>query len=272
MMPPIQRAFASETDPAASSLISVQTVAKSYGSLKALDAVDLNVAAGEFVALLGLNGAGKTTLFQLLTGLFVPDTGTILINGIELQRDPASGLKRLGIVFQESTLDLDLPVSSSLHFHAGLHGMSRARARTRMLEELGRLGLTDSIGTIGRRLSGGNRRRVELARALMHDPSILLLDEPTAGLDPAVRRDLVNYVSQLCKERGLGVLWATHLVEEAERADRVVVLHRGRVVESASPAVLMHQAGKTALADAFLSLIDEHNRTADRRSNEKGVA
>jgi ABC-2 type transport system ATP-binding protein len=268
----MERAAGMENDQLPGPLISVQGVVKSYGSLKALDAVDLRVAATEFVALLGLNGAGKTTLFQLLTGLFVPDSGTIFVNGFEMRRDPASALKGLGIVFQESTLDLDLPVSSSLHFHAGLHGMARARARTRMVEELGRLGLSDSIGAIGRRLSGGNRRRVELARALMHDPRVLLLDEPTVGLDPAVRRDLLNYVLQLCKERGLGVLWATHLVEEAERADRVVILHHGRVVESASPAVLMRQADKTTLSDAFLSLIDGHNRAADGRSNGKGAA
>jgi ABC-2 type transport system ATP-binding protein len=237
-------------------VVSVEGAVKSYGSLKALDSVDLQVATSEFVALLGLNGAGKTTLFQLLTGLFMPDSGAIIVNGSEMRRDPMSALKGLGIVFQESTLDLDLPVSSSLYFHAGLHGMSRARAKVRMVEELGRLGLSDSIGTIGRKLSGGNRRRVELARALMHDPRILLLDEPTVGLDPAVRRDLLNYVVQMCKERGLSVLWATHLVEEAERADRVVILHRGRVVESAPPAALMDRAGTKTLSDAFLSLID----------------
>ena len=254
------------------SLISVQGVVKSYGALKALDAVDLHVSAAEFVALLGLNGAGKSTLFQLLTGLFVPDSGTIVVNGFEMRRDPVSGLKGLGIVFQELTLDLDLPVSSSLYFHAGLHGMARARARIRMVEELDRLGLGDSIGAIGRRLSGGNRRRVELARALMHDPLILLLDEPTAGLDPAMRRDLLNYVLQLCKERGLGVLWATHLVEEAERADRVVILHRGHVVENAEPAVLMQKTGKPTLSEAFLSLINASRVTAEGRSAEGTAA
>ena len=253
------------------SLVSVEGVVKSYGALKALDAVDLRVGAAEFVALLGLNGAGKSTLFRLLTGLFVPDSGTIVVNGFEMRRDPVSGLKGLGIVFQEPTLDLDLPVSSSLHFHAGLHGMARARAKTRMVEELGRLGLSESIGTIGRRLSGGNRRRVELARALMHDPRVLLLDEPTVGLDPAVRRDLLNYVLKLCKERALGVLWATHLVEEAERADRVVILHRGRVVECADAAALMQKAGKTTLSDAFLSLIDATGGTADGRAAEKAT-
>jgi ABC-2 type transport system ATP-binding protein len=236
-------------------LVSVEGVVKSYGALKALDGVDLRVDAAEFVALLGLNGAGKSTLFQLLTGLFVPDAGGIFVNGADMRREPVCGLQGLGIVFQDATLDLDLPVSSSLHFHAGLHGMPRATARDRMTEEMKRLGLLDSMSTVGRKLSGGNRRRVELARALMHDPRVLLLDEPTVGLDPAVRRDLLDYVLKLCKERQLGVLWATHLVEEAERADRVVILHRGRVVESAAPAALMKKAGKPSLSEAFLSLI-----------------
>jgi ABC-2 type transport system ATP-binding protein len=240
-------------------VISVEGVAKSYGALKALDRIDLRVVGGEFVTLLGLNGAGKSTLFQLLTGLFVPDAGTIVVNGFDMRREPVSGLTGLGIVFQDATLDLDLPVASSLHFHAGLRGMDRALAKKRIAEELGRLGLGDSAGMIGRKLSGGNRRRIELARALMHDPQLLLLDEPTVGLDPAVRRDLLDYVLRLCKERGVGVLWATHLVEEAERADRVVILHRGRVVESAAPANLIRQADKTTLSDAFFALIGRHS-------------
>src|SRR5687767_12727914 len=187
-------AAANDREPRSRTLISVERVVKSYGPLKALDRIDLRVDAAEFVALLGLNGAGKTTLFQLLSGLFVPDDGTIVVNGADMRRDAVAGLQGLGIVFQESTLDLDLPVSSSLHFHAGLHGMARTAAKARMTEELDRLGLRDSIGTIGRKLSGGNRRRVELARALMHDPNVLLLDEPTVGLDPAVRRGLLEYV------------------------------------------------------------------------------
>jgi ABC-2 type transport system ATP-binding protein len=238
-------------------LVSAEGVVKSYGSVKALDGINLHVGAGEFVALLGLNGAGKTTLFQLLTGLFVPDAGAIMVNGADMRRDPVGGLRGLGIVFQDSTLDLDLPVSSSLHFHAGLHGLARGAAKSRMMEELDRLGLRDSASMTGRKLSGGNRRRVELARALMHDPSVLLLDEPTAGLDPAVRRDLLQYVRTLCDQRGLGVLWATHLVEEAERADRVVILHRGRVIESAPPIDIMRATGRPTLSDAFLGLIEK---------------
>ncbi len=237
-------------------LVLAEGVAKSYGPVKALDRIDLRVDAGEFVALLGLNGAGKSTLFQLLSGLFVPDAGSIMVNGAEMRRDPVEGLRGLGIVFQDSTLDLDLPVSTSLYFHAGLRGMTRPKAKARMMEELDRLGLRDSAGLIGRKLSGGNRRRVELARALMHDPTVLLLDEPTAGLDPMVRRDLLSYVRKLCAERGLGVLWATHLVGEAENADRVVILHRGHMIECAPPAAIVQKAGKSSLSDAFLSLIE----------------
>jgi ABC-2 type transport system ATP-binding protein len=244
-------------------LISVEAVVKSYGPLKALDQVDLQVGAAEFVALLGLNGAGKTTLFQLLTGLFMPTAGTIVVNGYDMRRSPVRGLQGLGIVFQEPTLDLDLPVASSLYFHAGLHGMDRTRARSRMAEELEWLGLADSLHVIGRKLSGGNRRRVELARALMHDPRVLLLDEPTVGLDPAARRNLLDHVLRLRNERALGVLWATHLVEEAEGADRVVILHRGRVVINAPPQTLLQRAGKTTLSEAFLSLIAPNAAAAE---------
>lgn len=236
-------------------VLSVERVVKSYGGLKALDGVDVDIAAGEFVALLGLNGAGKTTLFQLLAGLFVPDTGEITINGFDMRRDPVSGLKGLGIVFQEPTLDLDLPVQASLHFHAGLHGITRPQAAKRIAQELERVGLSEQIDSVGRKLSGGNRRRVELARALIHEPQILLLDEPTVGLDAAMRRDLLDYVLRLCGQRGVAVLWATHLVEEAERAHRVVILHRGRIIATAAPAVLIEQSGKATLMESFLNLI-----------------
>ena len=243
-------------------VLAVTGAVKAYGALRALDRVDLEVGSGEFVALLGLNGAGKTTLFQLLSGLFVPDDGTITINGADMRRDPVAGLKGLGIVFQEPTLDLDLPVRASLRFHAGLHGMTDHRAKTRIDEELARLGLADRAADTARKLSGGNRRRVELARALMHDPRILLLDEPTVGLDPAMRRDILDYVLGLCRTRGIGVLWATHLVEEAERADRVVILHRGRVVDSAPPEALVRKSGKPSLSEAFLALIGGGERAS----------
>jgi ABC-2 type transport system ATP-binding protein len=234
--------------------LAVEAVVKSYGTTKALDGVSLRVDPGAFVALLGPNGAGKTTLFQLLTGLFVADGGNIHINGQDIRRNAVPALAGLGIVFQQPTLDLDLTVAANLRFHARLHGMGRARTSLRIAAELTRLGLTERANDKVRQLSGGTRRRVELARALLHEPAVLLMDEATVGLDPASRRDLLSYVRSLCRDRGMGVLWATHLVEEAEPADQVVVLHRGRVLYAGVPAELIALSGQPTLAEAFLSL------------------
>lgn len=238
----------------APAVLRVRAARKSYGRIKALDGVDLEVRAGEFVALLGPNGAGKTTLFQLLSGLFVADGGTIEVLGHDIGRDPVPALAGIGIVFQQSTLDLELSVRGNLRFHARLHGMERARAEARITEEARRIGLAERLDERVRKLSGGTRRRVELARALLHEPRVLLMDEPTVGLDPATRRDLLAYVGALCRERGLGVLWATHLVEEAEAASRVVVLHRGHVLREGRPEELLAAADAGSLADAFLEL------------------
>ncbi len=235
-------------------LLQVDGASKSYGSRKALDGVSLAVDAGEFVALLGPNGAGKTTLFQLLTGLFVADGGRITVGGQDIRRSAVAVLATLGVVFQQPTLDLDLTVRGNLRFHARLHGLGGRRARTRIEEELARLGLAAEADRLCRTLSGGNRRKVELARALLHDPRLLLMDEPTVGLDPASRRSLLDYVHAQCRERGLGVLWATHLVDEAEGADRVLVLHQGRLLSEGTPAELTEKTGKATVADAFIEL------------------
>ena len=207
--------------------LEVQGLGKSYGPLKALDEVSLAVAGGEFVGLLGPNGAGKTTLFQILSGLFAADAGSVNVLGHDIRRSATAALAGIGVVFQQPTLDLDLSVRANLRFSAYLHGMSRARRHERIEAELERLGLAERAGAPARTLSGGNRRRVELARALVHEPSVLLMDEATVGLDPASRRQLLDYVLELRRERPVGVLWATHLVDEVERADRVVILHRG---------------------------------------------
>lgn len=231
--------------------LKVDRVSKSYGVLKALDGVSVEVAGGEFVALLGPNGAGKSTLFQLLSGLFVADDGRITVLGQDIRQNATAALGGIGIVFQQPTLDLDLSVRANLMFNARLHGLAGARARVN--EEMQRLDLADRAKDLARNLSGGNRRRVELARALVHEPSVLLMDEATVGLDPAARRDLLDYVLALRRERGVGVLWATHLVDEAQRADRVVVLHRGKVLEEGTPAALVSKAGAEDLAAAFLA-------------------
>lgn len=236
--------------------LAATNIYKAYGRTRALDDVTLEVTRGDFVALLGPNGAGKTTLFQLLTGLFVPDAGEIEVAGFDLRNHSRKALARLGIVFQQPTLDLDLSVRANLRFHARLHGMGRT-IRRRIAAELRRVDLTARAGESARALSGGNRRKVELARALLHEPELLLMDEPTVGLDPASRRMLVDYVHELCRQRGVGVLWATHLVDEAESADRVVVLHKGHRIADGPPAHLREQSNADSLGDAFLTLTGE---------------
>ncbi|MDX1605249.1 MAG: ABC transporter ATP-binding protein [Candidatus Competibacterales bacterium] len=245
-----------------SAALAVADVSKSYGARKALDGVSLSVERGCFVALLGPNGAGKTTLFQLLSGLFVADAGRISVLDRDLRQQSVATLAAIGIVFQQPTLDLDLSVRANLRFHARLHGIGGQRARERIDAELARLGLSDRASEPARSLSGGNRRKLELARALLHEPAVLLMDEATVGLDPASRRQLLDYVRQLCRERGVGVLWATHLVDEAETADRVVVLHHGRVLRQGTPAELVAAEGAPDLAEAFLALTGTSGREA----------
>lgn len=234
--------------------LKVTGVSKSYGRIKALNGVNLVVSQGEFVALLGPNGAGKTTMFQLLTGLFVSDQGAISVQGHDIREHPAKALAGIGVVFQQPTLDLDLTVRANLQFHCRLHGIPAPIARQRIHSELERVELSDRADEPARTLSGGNRRKVELARALLHEPGLLLMDEPSVGLDPASRETLLRYVLDLCTNRDLGVLWATHLVDEAERAHRVMVLHRGNLLVQAPPDALVKQTGKSSLADAFLHL------------------
>jgi ABC-2 type transport system ATP-binding protein len=227
-------------------------VVKTYSAIRAVDGVSFAARPGEFIALLGPNGAGKTTLFQLLAGLFVPDAGRIEIMGQDMRHNPVPALARLGIVFQQPTLDLELTVTGNLLFHAGLHGMPRDVAKSRIKKELTRLGLSERAHDKAIQLSGGNRRRVELARALLHEPGILLMDEATVGLDPASRSDLIKLIVAMCKERSVAVLWATHLCDEVSNADRVIVLHRGKVLADTTPADLMAKASTSTIEQAFL--------------------
>jgi len=231
----------------------VDAITKSYGEVKALKGLSLRLEAGQFMALLGPNGAGKSTLFQLLSGLFVPDSGTIRICGADYRGQATRCLARLGVVFQQPTLDLDLTVTGNLRFHAALHGLG-SEGRARIAPLLDEVGLSASAQTVCRTLSGGNRRKVELARALLHRPALLLMDEATVGLDPQSRATLMALVRRLCREQGLAVLWATHLVDEAEQADRVLVLNRGNKLAEGTPADLIEQTGCPTLEAAFLKM------------------
>ena len=232
----------------------LDNVVKSYGPVRAVDGVSLEAQPGEFIALLGPNGAGKTTLFQLLSGLFTADSGRIEVMGHDMARDPVPALARLGIVFQQPTLDLELSVTANLLFHAGLHGIPRAVAQAHIEKELARLGLAERAHDKTAQLSGGNRRRVELARALLHGPRLLLMDEATVGLDPQSRSDLLKLMLNMRAERAVAVLWATHLCDEVPDADRVIVLHRGKVLADTTPAELVATAGSATIEEAFLAM------------------
>lgn len=232
----------------------VDGVHKAYGARMALCGIDVQVCEGEFVALLGPNGAGKSTLFQLLTGLFCADAGSVSVCGHDMRRHPVRALGAIGVVFQQATLDLDLSVEANLRFHALLHGLSRREATVRIHDNLSRFGLGERQRDKVRELSGGSRRKVELARAMVHRPRVLLMDEATVGLDPGSRRQLLDEVLRLCRTQGVSVLWATHLVDEAERADRVIVLDRGRILADDSPASLVASNGAATLAAAFLTM------------------
>ena len=234
--------------------LEVAQLSHAFDARHALRDVSFAVEPGSFTVLLGLNGAGKTTLVSLVTGLYHARAGDIRVFGRSLRREPLAALARIGVVFQAPSLDLDLTVAENLRYHASLHGFSRAEAKARTEEELGRLGMLERAGDKSRALSGGLRRRVEIARALLHRPRLLLCDEATVGLDAAMRRDMLAHVRALCRERGLTVVWATHLIDEVEDADAAIVLHRGAVLWSGVARELPSHAGKPSVAEAFLAM------------------
>lgn len=235
-------------------VIEVTGLTKRFGPITALNNVDLSVQAGELVALLGLNGAGKSTFLQILTGLFTPDSGRVAIYGRDLESQIVGALELIGVVFQQPTLDLELSVRANLQFHADLHGLPRSVSKARIKAALEQFGLTERARDPVRQLSGGNRRRVELARALLHHPRALIMDEATVGLDPASRREILEHILTIKGKEGLGVLWTTHLVDEAAVADRVVVLHKGQKLFDGPPQSLASRSPENNLSDAFLSL------------------
>jgi ABC-2 type transport system ATP-binding protein len=235
-------------------MLSVGGLTKHYGERAALQSLSLALRPGEFTALLGPNGAGKSTLFQVLTGLFAADEGEVEVAGHSLRHDAPAALRHIGVVFQQISLDLDLSVRRNLLFHADLHGLPRALARERIAADSARLGIAAAdLDRKARELSGGNRRKVELVRAGLHRPAVLLMDEATVGLDPKSRHDLLAALREDVRTRGVCVLWATHWVEEAEPADRVLVLHQGRLLADGTPADVTEALGGATLEQGFIT-------------------
>ena len=209
--------------------IAVQAVSHQYGGHHALDNINLCLKPG-LTMLLGPNGAGKSTLFALITGLQKLTQGSITFNGATLPQSRTSIMAKMGVVFQQSTLDIDLSVKQNLSYFASLHGISTTSALSHIQSLLDELDLTTKLNTKIRNLNGGHRRRVELARCLIHKPSLLLLDEPTVGLDIESRHLILRVVQALAHSQNVSVLWATHLFEEVKHNNNLIVLSKGRVL------------------------------------------
>ncbi len=248
--------------------IEVTHLVKRYrgATRNAVDDISFEVAAGEFFCLLGPNGAGKTTTISILTTTLEQTSGLVRIAGRDATAEQAAVRREIGVVFQQPALDQNLTAEENLRLHAVLYGMCSWRPlyrwmpasyRAQVHQTAGVLGLADLLGRPVRRLSGGQRRRLEIVRALMHRPRVLFLDEPSAGLDPQSRRSLWAHLTQARAQLGTTILLTTHYLEEAETADAACVLAGGRIIDRGSPAELKQRHGAASLEDAYLTLLGQ---------------
>ena len=221
-----------------------------YGKKRVLNNVSICIKEGSFFVLLGLNGAGKSTIFSLITRLQNLEIGEITINGYCI-KDYSNALKDIGIVFQEATLDLDLTVRQNLYYYGSLKGLDFKQTILSIEDEIKKLDLESVLDTQVRKLNGGHRRRVEILRALINKPKLLLLDEPTVGLDLKSRFDILNYVKDLVHTKNISVLWITHLFDEVEQNDNVTVIKAGQIVESGIVKDIVEKYKQENLVDTF---------------------
>ena len=235
--------------------LEIKNVFHKFGSFTALNNVSLTINPGDFTVLLGLNGAGKTTLYSLITRLYNNNSGSIKIYGFDVRENSVNALKNIGVVFQQPTLDLDLSIKENLQYHSSLHGLSSSETSERIDNEIGRINLDEKIKSKVRSLSGGQRRRVEIARSLLHRPRLLLLDEPTVGLDIGSRQMILKHVKNLCKKNNLAVLWATHLIDEIDKGEKVIIIHKGKVLESGDVSKIVKKTKTKNIQDAFNKLV-----------------
>jgi ABC-2 type transport system ATP-binding protein len=227
----------------APSIISVQDLVHRYDGRLALNGVSFEVRQAELFGLLGPNGSGKTTLFRILSTLMIPFGGRAVIMGHDAVQEPNQLRRQIGVVFQAQSIDVKLTAAENLRHQGHLYGLQGAALKSRIKEMLARVGLADRAKERAETFSGGMQRRLELAKGLLHHPSVLLLDEPTTGLDPGARRDLWQYLQILRNEERVTVIVTTHLMEEAERCDRLAILNEGKLVALGTPAELKHEIG-----------------------------
>ena len=231
--------------------IEISQVGHNFGQKRVLDQITLSIKKGTFCALLGPNGAGKSTLFSALTRLLIPAQGAIKIHGNDIHKSPRPALSNIGVVFQQQTMDLDLTVFQNLRYFGKLHGMSGRDLNQRIDQVLTLLNMAERSHEVVRTLNGGHRRRAEIARSLIHDPKVLLLDEATVGLDPETRKSITDDMHKIAQTEGKTILWATHLCDEVGDDDQLVILHNGKILRNGQAHEI---ANGDNLLNVFLSL------------------
>jgi len=231
--------------------IEISEVSHNFGQKRVLDQITLLIKKGTFCALLGPNGAGKSTLFSALTRLLIPTQGTINIHGNDIHKSPRPALSNIGVVFQQQTMDLDLTVFQNLRYFGKLQGMSGKDLNQRIDQVLTLLNMAERSHEVVRTLNGGHRRRAEIARSLIHDPKVLLLDEATVGLDPETRKSITDDMHKIAQTKSKTVLWATHLCDEVGDDDQLVILHNGKILRNGQAHEIANGGN---LLDVFLSL------------------
>ena len=250
-------------------IIEVRELARVFDGLTAVDHISFSVAQGDIFAFLGPNGAGKTTTIKMLTTLLSPTSGHISLNGADPAKDQDAVRRSFGIVFQDQSLDDELTALENLEFHGVLYKVPRDLRRKRIAELLQIVELTDRKDDLVKHFSGGMKRRLEIARGLLHHPKILFLDEPTLGLDPQTRNHIWNYIHGLNKAEGITVFFTTHYMEEADRAaNRVAVIDHGKIVTEGTPAELKERTKTQSLEDAFLALTGKDVRAEEASSKD----
>jgi len=242
-LPDVEAVPASQEERTESLVIRIERLGHRYEQRQALDDVSFDVRAAEIFGLLGPNGSGKTTLFRILSTLMLPTQGRALILNHNAACEPNQVRREIGVVFQAASVDAKLTAAENLRHQGHLYGLRGQTLKRRIAEMLGRVGLADRARDRVETLSGGQQRRVELAKGLMHHPAVLLLDEPSTGLDPGARRDLWLYLKMLRDEERVTVVVTTHLMEEAEHCDRLAILNEGKLVALGTPAELKHEIG-----------------------------
>jgi len=231
--------------------IEISEISHNFGQKRVLDQINLSIKKGTFCALLGPNGAGKSTLFSALTRLLIPTQGAIKIHGNDIHKSPRPALSNIGVVFQQQTMDLDLTVFQNLRYFGKLQGMSGRDLNQRIDQVLTLLNMAERSHEVVRTLNGGHRRRAEIARSLIHDPKVLLLDEATVGLDPETRKSITDDMHKIAQTEGKTILWATHLCDEVGDDDQLVILHNGKILRNGQAHEIANGGN---LLNVFLSL------------------